>query len=448
MTRMRLTNLINPGLVVGGPPRQRTYCSTSWDLETQLPTTEIIFTRPVGDASAITGESFVDPGEFSNGSNVPQIRFRGLVQIQHRDLQFDVPYFDSAVGLEIAAGDSWDRRKQLTPMARVQPRIEYEGSCIPVGSATCNSNLGTDGRGTVAIALDQMIGWQADPFAARGGGNIVLLMQDPAKSLFEADVDIGPAFPTGDGDWAAEVTSNLTQAEYDRFVGGTLTVDGLTARVKAFAPRSPGRVLCTFEVIIKCAGTTLYLVPGGAAAAHLREDPNADRLWINLNKDIPILSTGQPAKFTEEPKLPLLDHSMTLKFATRLVVQFKGQSYFGPISTPIPAPYIHPAPQPPRTCFVIDQLATDYYGRAILRVHADRCPPLDRQFAMRVTMAPGGDLTKEDYLAGRSQGLFGVQAIFERQRLFEAFDALRPSTRSERLHCRHSLCSRSGRSRE
>jgi hypothetical protein len=39
-------------------------------------------------------------------------------------------------------------------------------------------------------------------------------------------------------------------------------------------------------------------------------------------------------------------------------------------------------------------------------------------------MAPGEDLTKDEYLASRSQGLFGVQAIFERQRLFEAFDAL------------------------
>ena len=214
-------------------------------------------------------------------------------------------------------------------------------------------------------------------------------MQDPAKTLFEADVMVGPAYPTVDGDYSAEISGSLTQAEFDRFVGGTLTVGGLTARVKAMAPRSAGRTLCTFEVTVKCAGANLYLTPNGAVAAHLREDWQSDRLWLPPLKDIAVLGTGLPAKYSEDAELPLLDHSMMLTFATRLIVDFEGKSYPGLISIPCPAPYIHPAPQPPRTCFSVDQLATDFYGRAIVRVVADRCPGLDLQFAVRARIRRG-----------------------------------------------------------
>ena len=120
------------------------------------------------------------------------------------------------------------------------------------------------GHGAVSITLDRSVPWKADPLAAGGGGRIVLLMRDPAIMLFEADVMIGPAYPTTDNDYSAEITGSLTQAEFDLFVGGTMTVGGLTARVKAMA-RRVGRTLCTFEVTVKCAGANLYLTPNGAS---------------------------------------------------------------------------------------------------------------------------------------------------------------------------------------
>ncbi|MBK5395466.1 hypothetical protein JFU47_01720 [Pseudomonas sp. TH39(2020)] len=441
LSQMKLSNWIDIGqtpLNAGPAPRQRIYCSTSWELETELPMTELIFTRPVGDDSALTGETFKDPGEFTTGSNRVELSFRGLALVQHRNLKFEVPYFDSDIGLALAAGDSWDRKMRLEPSPRIQPRIDYEGICIPIGSAKCNGNLSIEGYGNVAIELDQKIAWEADPLAAYGG-KIALLMQHPRKTVFEADVEIGPAFLTLDGDWSTEINSKLTQADLNHFIGGMLTVEGLTARIKAIGRINSGRVLCTFEVATKCGGAMLYLTPNGQTVAHLREDPQADRLWI-VKKTIDVLETGLPAKYTEEIELHMLDHSMMLAFATRLIVKFEDKTYRGPITTLCQAPYIHPAPKPPQTCFSVDQIATDFYGRQIVRVVADRCPQLNSKnevladtgqcaqhnpdFKVRATMAPGENLSTKDYLANRSEGLFGAQAIFERQHLFEGFDDL------------------------
>jgi hypothetical protein len=115
---------------------------------------------------------------------------------------------------------------------------------------------------------------------------------------------------------------------------------------------------------------------------------------------------------------------MTLSFATRLEALFEGQQYPGPISTPCPAPYLHPAPDKPQTCFTVHQLCTDYYGRSTMRITADLCPALNSKLAVRVTMAPGSDLTPVQFTAGRVSGLFGTQALFEREYLFEAFGDL------------------------
>lgn len=430
ISRSRITNMIDIGAsptkpIVISAPHQRVYCSTSWDIETKLPATELIYSRPVANDSALTGEAFVDPGEFSSGSSPTLIRVHGLSETQRRDLQFDVPYFDSDVGLELTAGDSWDRRKRQTPTPMIQPLIEYEGNCIPVGSAICDGNLGIDGRGSVTITLNQGSAWEADPLATGGGGVIHLLMKDPEKTLLEAGVVIGPAFPVADGNWAAEVEASLAQAEFDRFVGGTLVVDGMIANVKGISPHTSNHVICTFEVTEKCAGVILYLTPNGTAKAYLREDPQSDRFWIDLGNGIAVLNSGLPAKYTEKLKLPPLEYSMTLSFATKLVVEFEGEEYVGTISNPCPAPYIHPAPEAPKVCIVASQLGTDYYGRAVLRVSADGCPHFDhRHFAVRATMSPGEKLLLPEFLAGRSEGFFGSQTVFERGHMFEAFDDL------------------------
>jgi hypothetical protein len=423
-----LTNLIDIGKTptdpIVGPPEERVFCSTSWEIEAKTAIDEVIFTGPVGTDSAITGRAFQDPGEFVSGSNPLLLKFRGLVQLQQRDLQFELPYFDSDVGLELTAGDTWDRRKKLSAIPKVHPEIEYQGNCISIGAAVCDGNLGVDGRGKVSVTLDQNIPWKADPLASSGDGKITLLMRDPATTLFEADVMIGPASPNSEGDYSAEITASLRPAELALFVRGTVTVGGLTATVKAMTPLAANRTTCVFEVNVKCAGAVLYLTPTGTVAAHLREDPQSDRLWIDLATEIAVLKSGLPAQYFVDAKLPALDHSMMLYFATRLLAEFEGKTYPGLISTPFPAPYIHPAPKPPLTCFSVDQLATDYYGRALVRVVADRCPGLDGHFALRAGTAPGQDLTLKEYMDHRSDGLFGVQQAFQRLHMFEAFETL------------------------
>lgn len=423
-----LTNLIDIGPTPTEPkvgqPEQRVFCSTSWEIEAKTAIDEVIFTRPVGTDSALLPGAFQDPGEFVSGSNPFLLRFRGLVQLQQRDLQFEVPYFDSDVGLDLTAGDTWDRRKKLAAIPKVHPEIEYRGDCIPVGAAVCDGNLGVDGLGKVSITLDQNIPWKADPLASNGDGKITLFMRDPAIPLFEADVMIGPASPNSEGNYSAEITSSLRPADLALVVGGTVTVGGLTATVKAMTPIAANRTTCVFEVNVKCAGAVLYLTPTGAVAAHLREDPQSERLWIDLKTEVAVLKSGLPVKYFVDAKLPALDHSMMLYFATRLLAEYEKKKYPGLISTPFPAPYIHPAPEPPQTCFSVDQLGTDYYGRALVRVVADRCPGLDGHLSLRAGTAPGEDLTLEEYMDHRSDGLFGAQKAFQRLHMFEAFETL------------------------
>lgn len=432
ISQIDITNFINPGPDPSSPekvasPRERIYCVASWEIAYSPPTTESVVTHPVAQDSLITGTQFEDPGEFLAGSNRLPRTVRRLEVIEFREHRFDVPFFDSDVGLELESRDGWDRRVKCPPASMVQPIIDYQGKSIPIATAACNAYNGTK-PAEVTVTLDSQLNWKADELAAASGAKIILLMRDPALTVAEAVIEIGPATASADGYWAAEVQSSLAQAELDRFVGGTLAVAGFTARIRGFGPVNAGRARCTFEAVTTCAGALLYACPNVTTPAKLYENPESDRLWKPLGQEIAVLSNGLPAQYSATARLPDLSCSATLYFANRLEFVFEWTRYLSALSLPISAPYIHPAPLAPDTCFSIQQLGSDYYGRALVRVAADKCPRLDQRYAARLSFAPGGDLDDQQFSSARSGGVFGAQSPFECTNVFDAFSTLGSQT--------------------
>ena len=79
---------------------------------------------------------------------------RGLSQVQQRDLQFEVPYFDSDVGLELAAGDSWDRKNNFRRSLRFSRELNIKETAFRSGPPCAMEILGpTD----TALSLSRWI---------------------------------------------------------------------------------------------------------------------------------------------------------------------------------------------------------------------------------------------------------------------------------------------------
>ena len=428
VSRAELTNAVRPGPSADQPevvtaPSVRIACAGEWDLEFDAYTVEGVLTRPIAEDSVVTGQPFGAVGTFLSGLNRPPRRLRGNSLLERREHRFDVPFFDSDVGCEAEASDFWDRRAPAVSAGMVQPRIDYTGAAPPLAAAQCRPPEATRGA-EVDLALDAAGGWGADPLAAFAKATIALFIRDPARTPAEADVETGPPSPTADGQWSANLRSGLAQSELDRFLGGQLAVGALTARVLSVGPVQGGLSRCTFEASTSCAGADLYRCPNGWLAAKLSEDPQSERLWVRLGDVIGIQPTGAPVRYSVTTALPALDASTTLYFASRLEFAFEGQAYQSSLTTPLPAPYMHPVPDAPKACLSVQQLAADYYGRILVRAEADHCHAFDPGYSMRLAVAPGELQTAEAFLTDRSNGIFAAHAPFEGAVLFEAFSRL------------------------
>ncbi|WP_156886715.1 hypothetical protein [Pseudomonas frederiksbergensis] len=463
VSRSELTNAVRPGPQPDQPevfaaPDWRVTCTGQWELVSNPYMVDCVVTRPLAEDSVITGQPYVPAGNFMNGFNRPPSTLRGNRLVEQRQHRFDIPYFDSDVGCEADAWDFWDRRLSGGPAKLIQPRIEYAGTAVPLFTARCVAP--DNARGAVVEfsleqAVDPKLSWVADPLAAYSRASIALFMRDPRLSPAEADIELGPPSPTSDGQWSADLHSSLAQQQLDCFVGGTLATGGFTARILSMGLVSGGQARCTFEVITSCAGANLYGCPTGWLAAQLWEDPQSMRLWMPLPGSIPVLPVGKPERYTITTDLPPLIASTTLFFATQLKFAFEGTDYKSKLTTPLPAPYIHPAPPAPSNCLGTQQLGTDYYGRVIVRIEANACQPFEPRYDMRVavsaeftekqldpdallppleTKPPTQDPPSvlEMFQANKSDGIFGAQAPFEGAVLFDAFSRLTSFAENDR----------------
>ena len=406
----------------GGTTEDRVVCKGAWRLSSRLPFDEVVATRPVASASGITGEPFEDRGTFLSGANLPPRTVVGNDLVEIRELRFDIPFFDSDVGLVSEVRDFWDRRKAGGRPVMVRPQVDYSGSALPLAGAACRPPRGGSPAGA-DLSLDTTLAWRADRLAAASDAKLVLMMRDPARSPAEADVEVGPASPADDGHWMAILRSGMTQMELSRYVGGTLSVGALSARVRSIGVLSNGEAELSFEAMSECAGAELYACSGPFVAARLSEDPQSERLWLPLDPSISILRDRSVAKLAQAVRLPDLSASQTLYFATRVEFEFEGRTYKSAITVPVAAPYIHPAPSPPEVCLAIEQIATDFYGRAVIRAEATCCERLDARYAVELTVAIGKHEDPDEFAKVALQGILGPQQPFG-ELVFEAFDAL------------------------
>jgi hypothetical protein len=369
-------------------------------------------------ASTITGESFNEVGEFAGDGIARPISFRGLSRVESRDHTFKVPFFDCDVWLEIAAADQWDRRLKPTSTQPLQPSIDYKGLCVPLSNAKCDGTLGT-----ATLTLDTSGAWTADPLARFCGAQISFLLKKPELTPLEADITIFPASPVGDGTWSAAIVGSITAETLDVFVGGTLIVDAFTAEIKRIRQSASGSLICIFHSMSRCAGADLYIASETGRPAKVCEAPDSDRLWKPIGA-VDVLADGTPnATSLVDAPLPPLQYSMLLSFATRLYLTFEGVGYPGPLTLPVQAPFICPAPKRPDLCVSADELGVDYYGRCILRVTAEHCDRFASGAHVDLGLAPGEISDDSDFAAKRSSGIFGSQLPFE-SNVFDGFDVL------------------------
>jgi hypothetical protein len=450
VSRAELTNAVRPGPAPDKPevyalPALGVTCTGQWILASDPYMVDCVVTRPLAEDSAITGQPYVPAGSFLSGPNRSPRTLRGNSLIEQREHRFYIPYFDSDVCCEAEAWDFWDRRLAGGSAKMIQPLIDYTGTALPLHTAQCLAPDMPSGA-VFNLALDQTLAWVADPLAVYSGATIALFMRNPSLTPAEDDVELGPPSPTSEGQWSADIRSPLAQEELERYLGGTLATGAFTARVLSMGNVQGGLTRCTFEVTTSCAGANLYRCPAGWLAAQLLEDPNSERLWTQLVETIPVLPTGTPERYTITTALPNLIASTTLYFATQLKFTFEGKGYHSKLTTPLPAPYIHHAPPAPPDCLGTQQLATDYYGRVLVRIEADVCHPFEPRYHMRVTVAadcteaqPAPDAVIEEpapatpgkadpvlkkFQKDKSEGIFGAQSPYEGAILFDAFSRL------------------------
>ncbi len=402
-------------------PVPRAICSTSWLIETDAPYAEIVFTTPQATKSQITGDDYQDPSEFRTNAGAIAPWFRGFRRFERRDHSFNVPYYDSKIWLALAVGDCWDRRIDQDPTSRVQPQIDYEGLCLELTSGSCKPpHDNKDGIAELVLKADSV--WTADLLATHAHGRIEFLIKNPVVELQMANVKLFSPTLAPDGNWRAEFESNLDKDLLSRLVGGTLAIDGFKARILGIGPANHGRYRCDFEAVAQCAGAELYKVGPSGIAARLYEEDGADRVW-DVAGSTPLQTDGTPLSFTHSVKLPVLDTSMTLYFATRLAFDFDGGSYRGPTTARISVPYLHPAPDPPKQCVAIETLATDYYGRTLIRVATTECDQFDPTLEATLELAEGL-VDDKTFSETSSSGHFGPQSPFYHRVLFDGFDLL------------------------
>lgn len=412
--------------------REAIFCSVGYELSTDNLCNEVMFTSPRALDSQLTGDKFKELGEFRTSLDGPIPFAPSFKLTTRRNFDFEIPFIDSKVWLEVGVGDHWDRYLKCRPTNQELPQLRYSGSAPPLDKAVCKGK-----EQTVTLDLLGNETWKADRIARvlHDKSHIEVLAKAFGVEKKELKVRIGRPALMESHSWGAIVESDISQLDQSILTGGVLQVGRFTARVIRFLPDFGGKVICSFEANPICAGEDLYTVDAGHADAILSESNDSVRLWKSVSK-INIFHDGMPESRSKTiPINSILDPiitSHTFHFATRLVVSHDKRTYTGPISAPVVAPYLHAPPQErPELCLKISQLGVDFYGRSMLRAAAENCKEFDTRFLSAVVGAHLPDLSKfpekdkERLLRDRgSKGLFGPQQAFRGKVLFEGFTEL------------------------
>jgi hypothetical protein len=331
--------------------------------------------------------------------------------------------------VDVTIGDGWDRRFHQGPTAPAALfPIDYDGTAPPLASGVCDST-----NGSIELTLDPGPPWTADLLARLAGGRVQTMARNPATTRLEVAVTAGAPFLADGQTWGATIDPAISAADRDKLVGGVFSADTFNALILGFSTTPAGRLVCEFQVNAHCAGETLYPSVNGICPAMLRQSETSPRLWSVLG-EIALNAGGVPVATSQTAAIATFAHpttSTTFWFSTRMAVGVLGRTYYGPLTTPISAPYLHPAPKPPDFCLRVQQLGTDFYGRGLIKVSTEDCehfdPGLDITIvAVGLDITTAGDAGKPASAADTSQsrGMFRPQAAFQDRTVFEGFEAL------------------------
>jgi hypothetical protein len=429
----------NPGVnqppVVSSGRTEKFYCRVGYEMRTREVLSERLYVSP--QASDANDVKFTQAGWSDAHPNDPDMRVEGLVLIQTRILDFEIPSFNSSVWLKVSVKDFWDRALDDFSTPEQEPTIDYFGTAPSLESGICHANDENLGGDTVDLVINGISGWIADLAAKTCEGQIeIWVKKEQPKSV---KVDAGPAFLQPDGSWGALVSAKLSSDDQRYLTGGTFSAGAFSARIIRFTSTLSGDTICEFEASARCAGEELYLTKNGAIKAVLSENENLNcetdgtsHLWKQISS-ISIQSNGSPSTLTL-PNVDLssldLKASCTLWFSTGIQLTVRQRKVYGPCCTPLAVPYLHGPPKAPELCLEVMQIGNDYYGRGIFRLTPIGCESFTPKTKIAVKGGSGrlGDQTQDDYEKDWStqlgKGLFGPQLPSVQNDVFQAFSAL------------------------
>lgn len=399
-------------------------CKAFYEIENDNAWVETISITPYASDSVMTGDKFEPRGDYVSSVDdaEPQV-FRNLSQFERRRFSFEVPFVDSTVWLKVEARDHWDRSLVCTDTPHLLPKLDYAGRSISLKEARCDSPTRT-----TLLSLDDRLPWKADRLARLSGAQVELLGRRPNVLAITLDGSIGGLSPHHVSGWVAEVRSVLDQEQRDKLLGGTVETSSLTFRILGFEEVN-ATLLVRIEAPAEC-GAIVSPPIQDTIKVTFKQSSNARELWSKLGH-VNIDNQGLPTALSQDVDLrvfgdltTILSHSMALRFATRLLVSFRGTDYEGPVTAPVTAPYIHDLPETPDLYIDVVQLGRDFYGRSFVRLEAHGSDEFDNQYLVRTTCARGKIKDQPAMQGVETSGIFQPQSPFEANVVFEAFEML------------------------
>lgn len=421
---VQIVNTIKPGPTLDEPEKtspdvEEVFCRSEYLFTTTNPDDERILVTPMASASAMSGEVFQSNGMLEHGAGDPVVRIAGMERRISRRYNYRVPFVDSTVWLDVTVGDHWDRRLKSPPTPPQGMRLDYEGMAPPLKAAACDA-----AAGLVEAKIDPGPPWEADLLAILGRGNVEVMARNPATTRVQLSLQAGAAFLLAGQKWGAVIDPPPSGTDQDKLVGGMFGVGAFAATIVGFTTTPRGQVVCVFDADPHCAGEQLYQTANGTAAADLSEAEDAARLWSPIG-EIMLDNKGSPTTNSASSPISAFAYpttSTTFWFSTRMAVTIAGRTYRGPLSTPVSAPYIHPAPLRPDFCLDVRQLGTDYYGRTLVKVSTIDCKRFDPDLLVSLTGSEGH--FPPPAKMSPLKGIFQPQAPFQDVTIFEGFEAL------------------------
>jgi len=253
---------------------------------------------------------------------------------------FDVAFPDVTLQGRGRAIDAWDRVSAFSAWSPATPlALHHEPEAPPLAFA---AHDGGTARITRAAGVQGLPDWQPDAFVSKVSGQVFIYRQTTAPRT--ADATFGLPVPITDGLYRASVSGVANRGD---FVGGSFTVGGFTANIRAVVGA---------EIHYRADKTSFT-----SGSGRLVQDNKHPALWTKV-AEFPVANL--PAELVFIDPLPPPGGSAVESYCARL-------SYYGrlgPAGNIVHALRIAPVPAVPPP-FTVEILGIDYFHRTMLKIH-------------------------------------------------------------------------------